>query len=135
MFPLLVVSSGNRRKQCQQPCPTHQLLKPFEFSCAVSLSFISSHSSSHFLMDTYISAVYAIFDTACRISRDAATTLYSSIFRPTNNIQLFLAAIPLYLKVRCYKQPCALYFRACLRFLIRNSFSCFLIYATTMRDL
>lgn len=34
VFPLFV-SSGDGRKQCQQPYPTHQPLKPFEFSCLV----------------------------------------------------------------------------------------------------
>lgn len=134
VFPLLVVSSGNRRKQCQQPCPTHQLLKPFV--PRISRSFISCRF--FFLIDIYICGLRHLRYSLPHFEGLPATTLYSRIFRPTNNIRLyFLTAIPWYLKVRCYEQPRALYFCACLpvRFLIRNSFSCFLIYAATMRDL
>lgn len=109
MFPLLFVSSGNRRKQCQQPCPTHQLLKPFEFSYTVSpASYLYpsslADSSSHFPIDTYICGLRHLrYNLSHFEGRDDYP--YSPIFRPTNNIRLyFLAAISCYLKVRCYEQ-------------------------------
>lgn len=104
MFPSLIVSSGDGRKQCQQPYPTHQPLKPFELSCTVSPTSPSTPDSSSLSID--VSAVHAISDTTSSRRVRCDYQWYSRIFRPTNNIRLYLlaAAIPKYLEVRCYGQ-------------------------------
>lgn len=144
MFPLLIVSSSDRRKQCQQFYPTHQLLKPFEFSCTVSPALISILCLSSILLPTsdryicmYICGLRHLWYSLPHFEgRGDYRIVYSRIFQPTNNIRLYflVAAIPWYLEECCYRRT--LYFCICLpaRFPIRNSFPCFLIYATT-RDL
>lgn len=95
--------------QCQQPYPTHQPLKPFELSCAVfTLPLYPLPCQFFFLLSIDKSAVHAISDTTSPHLEGYAARYrwYSRIFRPTNNIRLYLfaIAIPKYLEVRCYGQ-------------------------------
>jgi len=103
-FPLAV-----GEMQCQQPYPTHQLLKQFELSCAIFTLPPYSFSRQFFFLSIDISAVHAISDTTSLDLEGYAARYrwYLRIFRPTNNIRLYLFAIAIskYLEVCCYGQP------------------------------
>lgn len=93
-------------------------------------------SSSHFLIDTYICGLRHLRYSFPHFE-GRGDYLYSPIFRPITSG--FTSSPPPFRATWKYvvTNRRALYFHACLpvRFLIRNSFSCFLIYAATMRDL
>lgn len=144
VFSRLIVSSGDKRKQCQQTYPTHQLLKPFEFSCTVSPAPIPILRLSPILLPTSDRCV-CLRSTPSPIQPPAFRRvqrlpgLYIRVFFDRPITFGFTSSPPPFRGTWKYvvTNRRTLYFRACLpaRFPIRNSFSCFLIYAATVRDL
>lgn len=114
---------------------SHQLLKPFELSCTVLILYPLPRRFFSFRYRCICGPRHLRYSLPPSRRVCYNYRRYSCIFRPTNNIRLYLlaTAIPKYLKVRCYGQAYVISALA-YRFRFRNSLSRLLI-CRDVRDL